>query len=238
MIQEKIQGNLPLHVAIIMDGNGRWAKRRLLPRNAGHRAGAEALRKLSEKMNDAGFKNLTVFAFSTENWNRPDDEVRGLMSLMAENIQKYIDDSEKNNMRICVIGDLSKIDRELQDKIRYLMDLTKNNPGMRVNIAINYGGRDEIVRAVRKVARDITMGLIASNNLNEAAFATYLDTADMTDPELLIRTSGEVRLSNFMLWQIPYSEIYISDKLWPDFGYNDLIKAVEFYQNRDRRFGR
>ena len=232
-----LAGPLPEHVAIIMDGNGRWASKRLLPRNAGHRAGAENLRKLSEAMNEGGFKNLTVYAFSTENWTRSRDEVGGLMDLMAENIQRYIDDSKKNNMRICVIGDLSRIRDDLREKIHYLMDLTEKNPGMRVNIALNYGGRDELVRAAKNMAVNIRDGVLCPEDINESLFSSYLDTRELPDPEILIRTGNETRLSNFMLWQISYSELFFSPKLWPDFNYKDLTEAVSAFQSKDRRFG-
>lgn len=229
---------LPRHIAIIMDGNGRWAKKRLLPRNAGHKAGAQALRKLAEKMNDAGYENLTVYAFSTENWKRPDAEVSGLMDLLSGYIQEYIDAADKNDMRICVIGDLSRIRPDLRDKIRYLEDLTRDNSGMRVNIALNYGGRDELVRATRRIAADIASGKIAPDAIDETLLASYLDTHDLPDPDLLIRTGGEARISNFMLWQISYAEFFISQKLWPDFTFKDLQEAVGSFGERERRFGR
>jgi len=221
------------HIAIMMDGNGRWAKKRLLPVKAGHAAGAQALRKLAEKMNAADFKILTVFAFSTENWKRSPEEVAGLMALLRKNIQEYIDDSKKNNMRIGVIGDVLRLDDDLREKIAYLTELTKNHTGMRVNIAINYGGRDDIVRAAKKMIADG----IRPAEVNEKLFSSYVDAADMPDPDLFIRTGGDFRVSNFMLWQFAYTEFYYCDKLWPDFNFDDLKKAVASFENRERRFG-
>jgi undecaprenyl diphosphate synthase len=229
-------GEPPEHIAIIMDGNGRWASKRFLTRNAGHRAGAEALRKLSERMNGQ-FKYLTVYALSTENWSRPADEVSGLMALLGDYIQQYIDDSKKNNMRINVIGELSRLEARLREKILYLMDLTKEHAGMCVNIAINYGGRDEIVRAVRRACADVLDGRILPEAIDQTRFSAYLDTEGIPDPDLVIRTSCEMRLSNFLTWQSAYAEFYSSPKLLPDFSYDDLMEAVEVYMKRERRFG-
>jgi len=228
---------LPRHVAIVMDGNGRWAKRRFLTRAAGHRAGAQALRKLSEHMNDMGFGILTVYAFSTENWKRSEDEVLALMGLLREYIQQYIDDSDKNNMRIATIGDLSRLDADLQEKIAYLAELTRNHNGMRVNIAVNYGGRDDILRAAKRMCRDAANGRLSIDSINEDVFAAYTDTAGQPDPDLWIRTGGDLRLSNFLLWQTAYSELSFCDKLWPDYQFNDLLDAVASFQSRERRFG-
>jgi undecaprenyl diphosphate synthase len=225
--------NLPRHIAIIMDGNGRWAKKYLLKREAGHRAGAQALRRLVEAMNKAGFKILTVYAFSTENWKRDKKEVAYLMGLIHEYIQQYIDDTHKNNIRMQAFGDLSALEPALQEKIALLTDLTLNKDGLLLNIAINYGGRDEILRA--------TKGLIKSginpDLIDEAIFANHLDTKDLPDPDLIIRTSGEMRLSGFLLWQAAYAEFYATDVLWPDFKIDHLYEAVAQYQKRDRRFG-
>ena len=229
--------HLPHHIAIIMDGNGRWAKKRFLIRKAGHKAGAQALRSLAEKMNGMGFPMLTVYAFSTENWKRSEAEVYDLMNLLRDYIRQYIEDTKKNNMRINVIGDKTRLDADLQESIAHLEQLTKNNEGMCVNIAINYGGRDDILRAAKKAAKDAAAGRIQLKELDEALFSHYLDTGDLPDPELLIRTSGEMRLSNFMLWQCAYAELYFCDKLWPDFTMNDLLEAVAVYQERERRFG-
>jgi undecaprenyl diphosphate synthase len=220
-----------------MDGNGRWANKRFLSKNAGHKAGAEALRKLSERMNGQ-FKYLTVYAFSTENWSRPQDEVSGLMSLLGDYIQQYIDDSKKNNMRMNVIGDLSRLEARLREKILYLTELTKNHPGMCVSIAINYGGRDEIIRAVKRACADVLSGTLSPEAINQQSFSSYLDTDGIPDPDLIIRTSGEMRLSNFLTWQSAYAELYNCPKLWPDFTYDDLIEAVNIYMGRERRFGK
>lgn len=228
---------LPKHVGIIMDGNGRWAKKFFLTRKAGHTAGVQTLRKISEQMNEMGFEVMTVYAFSTENWSRSEEEVADLMNLLRDYIQQYIKDTKKNNMRITVIGDITRLDADLQDRIKYLTELTKNNAGMRVNIAINYGGRDEIVRAVKKISAEISDKKHRIDEIDEDFFEKYLDTADLPDPDLLIRTSGEMRISNFLLWQMAYTEFYFCDKLWPDFSKDDLLEAVYFYQNRDRRYG-
>jgi undecaprenyl diphosphate synthase len=220
-----------------MDGNTRWAKKRFLNKSAGHRAGAQALRSLATEAEKLGVKILTVYAFSTENWSRPQDEVDTLMGLIHHYIQQYIDDTKKNNMRICVIGDLTRLPKDLQTKIINLEEMTREKKGMRVNIALNYGGRDEIVRAVKKVAAGVQSGKVTPGEINDRVFAGYLDTADLPDPDLLIRTSGEWRLSNFMLWQIAYTELYFCDRLWPDFDITDLKKAIEHYNTRDRRYG-
>jgi len=231
MKQKIDKQNLPRHIAIIMDGNGRWAKKFLMRRSAGHRAGAQALRRLTERMNADGFEMLTVYAFSTENWRRDDDEVAYLMGLMHEYIQQYIDDAKKNNVRMRTIGDMSRLEPSLQDKIAHLTELTKEHDGLTLNIAINYGGRDEIIRAATRLA---AQGVAV---VDEAAFEACLDTAGMPDPDLIIRTSGEMRLSNFLLWQAAYAEFVALDVLWPDFKIDDLYQAVAEYQTRQRRYG-
>jgi len=233
-MKEKIDmSKLPKHVAIIMDGNGRWAKKFLMKREAGHRAGAQALRRLVEQMNEAGFEILTVYAFSTENWKREEAEVSYLMGLIHEYIQQYIDDAEKNNVRMRVIGDVTALEPALRGKIAHLTDITGHKDGMLLNIAINYGGRDEIVRAVKKIAKQG----IAAENIDEALIYANLDTSHMPDPDLIIRTSGEMRLSNFLVWQAAYAEFYATDTLWPEFKINELYKAIAHYQKRERRFG-
>jgi len=229
--------NLPEHIAIIMDGNGRWAKKFLMKRAAGHRAGATALRRLVERMNQDGFKMLTVYAFSTENWKRDDEEVAYLMGLLHEYIQQYIDDAKKNNVKMTVIGDMSRLEPSLRVKIVHLKEITANNDGMLLCIALNYGGRDEIARAAAKIARNVAMGVIKPDDVDEEAFAAQLDTAGMPDPDLIIRTSGEMRLSNFLLWQAAYAEFIAMDVLWPDFKIDHLYQAVAQYQSRERRFG-
>jgi len=225
--------NLPKHIAIIMDGNGRWAKKFLMNRKAGHRAGAQALRRLVEQMNEEGFQILTVYAFSTENWKREENEVSYLMGLIHEYIQQYIDDAQKNNVCMRVIGDVTGLEPALRGKIAHLTDITKHKDGMLLNIAINYGGRDEIVRAIRKIAAS---GADLSK-VDEALITANLDTAHMPDPDLIIRTSGEMRLSNFLVWQAAYSEFYATETLWPDFKIKELYKAIEHFQKRERRFG-
>ena len=231
------KNNLPGHIAIIMDGNGRWAKKFLMKRAAGHRAGATALRRLVERMNKDGFKMLTVYAFSTENWKRDDEEVSYLMGLMHEYIQQYINDAEKNNVKMTVIGDMSRLEPSLRVKIAQLKEMTEDNDGLLLCIALNYGGRNEIIRTASKVAREVAAGRLAADSIDENTFAAYLDTSGLPDPDLIIRTSGEMRLSNFLLWQAAYSEFISMDVLWPDFKIDHLYKAVAQYQSRERRFG-
>ena len=225
------------HIAIIMDGNGRWAKKRGLPVNAGHRAGAKALRKIAPEIEKLGVRYLTVYAFSTENWNRPPSEVEGLMHLLREYLQQYIDDAKKNDMRISVIGDLTKLEPDIQDTIKELTALTATKRGLHVQIALNYGGRDEIIRAARKLALKVREEAFPPDEINEATFEQFLDTAGIPEPDLLIRTGGERRLSNFLLWQTAYSEIYSADILWPDFSSRNLKAAISWYSNIERRFG-
>jgi len=228
---------IPNHVAIIMDGNGRWAKKRFMPHSVGHRAGAQALRKLSEEIEAIGIKYLTVYAFSTENWNRPEKEVRDLMNLIREYFQQYIDDSKKNNMRMSFIGDTSKLDADLQEKLSILTDITKDKTGLHVVLAVNYGGRDEIVRATKKLAREAAHGYLNPERIDEKALAGALDTGGLPDPDLIIRTGGDLRISNFLLWQLAYAEFYVTDTLWPDFDSAELRKALDSYKERTRRFG-
>jgi len=230
-------GIIPEHIAIIMDGNGRWAKRRFLNKAAGHRAGAQALRRLATEAEKLGVKYLTVYAFSTENWTRPKEEVNTLMNLIHDYIQQYIDDSKKNDMRISIIGDLTKLSDDLQRKIADLQQMTQDKSGLRVIIALNYGGRDDIVRAAHALAADAKSGRIKLDEINESLFASYLDTVNLPDPDLLIRTSGEMRISNFLIWQTAYTEMYFCDKLWPDFTIKDLELAIGQYNRRDRRYG-
>ncbi|MCL2576404.1 MAG: isoprenyl transferase [Defluviitaleaceae bacterium] len=232
-----VSAPFPRHIGIIMDGNGRWAKKFLLKREAGHRAGAQTLRKLVEGMNEAGFEVLTVYAFSTENWTRDDGEVAYLMGLISEYIQQYIDEADKGNGRVRVIGDRSRLSVDLQQRIAMLEQMTADKNGILLNIAINYGGRDDIVRAVRAVAADVAAGKLALGEISERHINEYIDTAPLPDPELIIRTSGEMRLSNFLLWQAAYSEFYATPILWPDFKISHLYEAIEHYNKRQRRFG-
>ncbi len=229
--------NGPKHVAIILDGNGRWAKKRFLPRNAGHVQGSRAVEQICEDAYNLGIKYLTVYAFSTENWKRPKDEVDALMKLLKKYLQNCIERSNRNNMRVRVLGDISALDKSLQDKIVELERCSKDNTGLNFQVALNYGSRDEMIRAIKKCACMCVDGIIKPDDIDEALFTGMLDTQDIPDPDLLIRTSGEKRLSNFLLWQLAYTEFYFTDVLWPDFNKKELQKAIEYYNSRDRRFG-
>lgn len=228
---------LPNHIAIIMDGNGRWAKKRFLPKKMGHRAGADALKKIIEKLQNTDIKHITVYAFSTENWKRSKEEVDDLMLLLKEYIAQYIKENDKGNVKIDTIGDLSALTEDLRNDILKLEKISANKTGINLHIAINYGGRDEIIRAMKKMYFDIKSGKMDIDNICEKNFSNYLDTKGYDDPELIIRTSGELRLSNFLTWQSAYSEFYFTDKFWPDFNYKDLQDALNVYQKRERRFG-
>ena len=228
---------IPKHIAIIMDGNGRWAKKRLVPRVLGHRRGAEALDRLLKDADGMGIEHITVYAFSTENWKRAEEEVLGLMNLMREYIQDYIRDNDTSRLKIDSIGDLSVLDEDIQRDIKKLKEISKDKPGINLHIAINYGGRDEITRAVRDIAQKVRAGELSAEDITEDTLSGCLDSAGVPDPELIIRTSGEYRLSNFLPWQSAYSEFWFTDKLWPDFTVEDLKQAISDYQNRDRRFG-
>lgn len=234
-IQEK---KIPQHVAIILDGNGRWAKKRLLPRKAGHVQGSKTVETICEDAWRMGIKYLTVYAFSTENWNRPQDEVDALMNLLRSYLKDCIRISRKNDMRVRIIGDKSKLDDDIKKAIDTLEEDSKNNKGLNFQVAINYGGRDELTRAVRKVAEKVQSGQLDASAITEDMIAAELDTAGIPDPDLLIRTAGEQRISNFLLWQLSYSEFYFPEVLWPDFTKRDLEEAVEFYNGRVRKFGK
>lgn len=227
----------PKHVAIILDGNGRWAKRRLLPRKAGHVAGSRTVEQICEDAYNLGIHYLTVYAFSTENWKRPKDEVDALMKLLRQYLKDCIKRSKKNNMCVRVIGDISPLEEDMKKSIQDLEEATKDNSGLHFQVALNYGGRDEILRGVRKICKRAVDGELAPEEIDEKVMEKYLDTHGIPDPDLLIRTSGEVRLSNFLLWQLAYTEIYITDVLWPDFNKEELEKAIAYYNGRDRRFG-
>lgn len=227
---------VPKHIGIIMDGNGRWAKKRWLPRVMGHRKGAEALDKLLTDAKGLGVEYITVYAFSTENWKRTEDEVSGIMRLLREYINRYFNDSTID-LRINSIGDLSRLNQDLQDDIARMKEKSKHRNGIYLTVAMNYGGRDEITRAVRRISEDVKNGKLESTDITEQTISEYLDTNFLPDPDLIIRTSGEMRTSNFLLWQSAYSEYYITDKLWPDFTVDDLKDAIKFYQSRDRRIG-
>ena len=228
---------IPKSIAIILDGNGRWAERRNLPRAMGHKAGCETLEKTVEDCVRLGVECLTVYAFSTENWKRSALEVGALMKLLRFYMVKLIDVANKNNVKAVMIGDESRFEPDIIKGIKKLIEATKNNTGMVFAFAINYGGRDEIKRAVENIADDVESGKISKSDISEELISAYLDTKDLPDPDLLIRTSGELRVSNFLLWQIAYSEFYITDTLWPDFDKEELLKAIESYSHRQRRFG-
>ena len=228
---------IPTHVAVILDGNGRWAKKRHLPRNAGHAAGARTVEQIIEDANDLGIRYMTMYAFSTENWNRPQEEVKALMKLLRKYLKDCIERANKNNMRVKVIGERSKLDEDIVEKINELEECSKNNTGITFIIALNYGSRDEITRAVQKIASDCKEGKINESDITEDVISGYLDTEGIPDPDLLIRTSGEIRLSNYLLWQLAYTEFYFTDVLWPDFNKEELKKAIVQYNQRDRRFG-
>ena len=230
--------NIPNHVAIILDGNGRWAKKRFMPRNYGHMQGAKVVEQICEDADSIGIKYLTVYAFSTENWNRPQDEVEALMKLLRNYLKDCIKRANNNNMRVRVIGEKSRLSDDIRSKIEELEECSKNNTGLNFTIALNYGSRDEIVRAVREISKDVKDGKISESDIDDKMISDYLDARGIPDPDLLIRTSGEERLSNFLLWQLAYTEFYFTDVLWPDFNKKELIKAVEKYNERDRRFGK
>ena len=228
---------IPKSIAIILDGNGRWAEKRNLPRAMGHKAGCETLEKTVEDCVRLGVECLTVYAFSTENWKRSALEVGALMKLLRFYMVKLIDVANKNNVKAVMIGDESRFEPDIRKGIKKLIEATKNNTGMVFAFAINYGGRDEIKRAVENIVDDVESGKISKSDISEELISSYLDTKDLPDPDLLIRTSGELRVSNFLLWQIAYSEFYITDTLWPDFDKEELLKAIESYSHRQRRFG-
>ncbi|MCD8390777.1 MAG: isoprenyl transferase [Firmicutes bacterium] len=229
--------NLPRHIGIIMDGNGRWAKKRGLPRNAGHKAGSDAIKKIVRAANAMGVEYMTAYAFSTENWKRPKEEVDALMDLLLT----YLKDAERlmheDNMRLRMIGSPKELSPEIQEQIIKVEELTKNNDGILWNIAINYGGREEIANSAKRIAEDVQNGIINPEDITADTVEKHLYTAGQPDVDLLIRTSGEMRLSNFMLWQVSYAEFWYTDKLWPDFTEDDLKRAIIDFQNRGRRFG-
>lgn len=228
---------VPNHVAIILDGNGRWAKAKGMPRSYGHVKGCANLETICDDMKELGIKYLTVYAFSTENWKRSREEVEGLMKLFRNYLKKCIKISEKNKMKVKVIGDITAFDDDIQKKILELEEFSKDYDELHFQIALNYGSRDEILRGVRKLAQDAVDGKVKPAEIDEEIFESYLDTAGIPDPDLMIRTSGELRLSNYLLWQMAYTEFYFTDVAWPDFHKPELIKAIEKYNERDRRYG-
>ena len=228
---------VPNHIAIILDGNGRWAKKRGMPRSFGHVKGCENLEDICEVAKELGVKYLTVYAFSTENWKRSKEEVDGLMKLFRNYLKKCIKLADKNKMRVRVIGEVSAFDQDIQESIARLEQYSQKYDEIYFQIALNYGSRDEIIRGIRKLAQDAADGKVKPEEIDEHVFDNYLDTAGIPDPDLMIRTSGELRLSNFLLWQMAYTEFYFTDIYWPDFDREELIKAFEKYNKTERRFG-
>lgn len=234
---EELGLKIPAHVAVILDGNGRWAKKKHMPRTYGHMQGSKVVEDMLYVADDLGIQYFTVYAFSTENWKRSEEEVGTLMSILRKYLKDCVKKSMKNNVRCRVIGRREELSDDIVESINNLEEKTKNNTGLNFTIAINYGGRDEIVRAVQKIAQDVKEGKIAPKAIDEAMINANLDTKDIPDPDLLIRTSGEQRLSNYLPWQLAYTEFYFTDVFWPDFNREELIKACEKYNKRDRRYG-
>ena len=235
---EENELKIPAHIAIIMDGNGRWAKARHMPRTYGHAQGAKVLEQTLEDCSDLGVRFFTVYAFSTENWARPYEEVKTIMNLFRQYLESAGEKCMKNNVRLRLIGERSRLSEDLQASVNSLEALTKDNTGITFTLAINYGSRDELVRASRKLAAQVKAGNIAPEDITENTIEEFLDTKGLPDPDLLIRTSGEQRLSNFLLWQLAYTEFYFTDAAWPDFSKEELLKAIEKYSQRDRRYGK
>ncbi len=231
------ESNMPQHVAIIMDGNGRWARERGLPKIAGHRAGVKAAQEAIKAARDLKIKVLTLYTFSTENWKRPKREIDSLFNLLGEYLNKAENKFNENSIKFSVIGNIEALPESISIKVKEIVESTKNNTGLVLNLALNYGGRLEIINAVRKISNDVKKGAIAIEDITEDKFHEYLYTNNLPDPDLLIRTSGEFRVSNFLLWQMAYTELYVTKKLWPDFKKSDFEKAVSEYQKRKRRFG-
>lgn len=230
-------GNIPKHIAIIMDGNGRWAKAKNLPRALGHKAGVETIRRIIKEGDRLGVKYMTLYAFSTENWKRPKAEITTLMKLLVQYLKEEISELHENGVVINILGDTSKLPKDCIDEIQKAREITKDNTGIVMNVALNYGGRDEIVRATKAIAEMVALGDIKPNDIDDKIFENHLYTKDMPDPDIIIRPSGEQRLSNFLLWQCAYSEFWYSNINWPDFTEVDLRRAIYDFQNRDRRFG-
>ena len=228
------QNKIPEHIAIIMDGNGRWARAKTLPRIAGHKQGVKAVRNITEICGELGVKYLTLYTFSEENWNRPQMEISALMKLLVSSLKKEVRDLNKNNVRFTVIGDVTKMDNIVQDELNEAIELTKNNDGLNLNLALSYGGRQEIITAFKRLYSQIS----STDEITEKRFESQLYTSNIPDPDLLIRTGGEMRVSNFLLWQIAYTELHITNTFWPVFGRNELLIAIYDYQQRERRFGK
>ncbi len=238
-LKEKIDpNNLPQHIAVIMDGNGRWAQKKGAARIFGHQSAVKSVREVTEGCAELGVSHLTLYAFSTENWNRPKLEVDGLMRLLVSSLKKELDTLLENNVKLMAIGDLANLPGVCQEELQEAIDRTQNNTGLQLNLALSYSGRWEILKAVKQLTNDVSAGKIASDAITEELFGRYLETSSIPDPELLIRTSGEQRISNFLLWQIAYSELFMTDVLWPDFRREHLYEAILSYQSRERRFGK
>jgi undecaprenyl diphosphate synthase len=235
--QELVKHPIPGHIAIIMDGNGRWAKKRALPRVAGHHEGMKCVRRITKLANELGVEALTLYAFSTENWKRPKMEVEFLMKLPEEFLGTFLPELVEENVQVKMMGSPDALPNHTKRAVTKAMEATENNDGLILNFALNYGSRSEIIESMKHVLKDVQNGILDENQLNEEVFSSYLMTKDLKDPDLLIRTSGEIRLSNFMLWQLAYTEFFFTDVLWPDFGKEHLIEAIEAYQGRSRRFG-
>ena len=233
-----LDNKTPEHIAIIMDGNGRWAKKSSLPRIAGHKEGIGSVRAITKKCDEIGVKYLSLYTFSSENWKRPRSEVKALMRLLLTTIRREIKDLNKNNVRLMTIGDLNDLPDDARRGMEEGIELTKHNSGLNLILALSYGSRNEILRMVKIITAKVMNGEINPSKINESDITRELDTSNIPDPDLLIRTGGEFRLSNFLLWQIAYSEIYVTDKYWPEFRENELLKALDDYYNRDRRYGK
>ncbi|TVR27892.1 MAG: isoprenyl transferase [Balneolaceae bacterium] len=240
VLQEKVKssGSLPQHIAIIMDGNGRWAKDKGNVRLFGHKAGVESVRDITESCAQLGVKHLTLYAFSTENWDRPSAEVSGLMNLLVHSLQNEADRLQKNNIRLVSIGQLDRLPKKCQNKLQEVIELTKNNTRLELCLALSYSGRWDIIEAIKKVSKEVQNGNVNPDEIDDNMVSSYLSTADIPDPDLIIRTSGEYRISNFLLWQLAYSELYVTQTFWPDFRRDELYKAIFSYQKRDRRYGK
>ena len=228
---------VPAHIAIIMDGNGRWAKSRFMPRTYGHKVGVETIRKVVKECSRLGVKYLTLYAFSTENWKRPKDEVSALMGLLVKYLRNELEELHKNNVKILTIGDISKLPEACIEELALAKEKTKDNTGLVMSLALNYGGRNDLVNAVKNISQDLVDGKISLDDIGDNLRSSHLSTNESPDPDLVIRTSGEQRLSNFLLWELAYTEFYFTDIHWPDFDEKELQKAIFAYQSRDRRFG-
>ena len=234
----KKSGEIPVHIAIIMDGNGRWAHKRGLPRAAGHKIGVDSVKDIVKACAQIGVKHLTLYTFSTENWKRPKDEVSTLMRLLVSSLRKESDELDENDVKLTTIGDVQTLPNEVQKELNDAIERTKNNKTMNLNLALSYSGRWELLEAIKKIANDVSKDQLQIADINENCVANHLTTKNIPDPDLIIRTSGEFRVSNFLLWQIAYSEFFITDELWPDFRRNNLYEAIRNFQKRERRFGK